>query len=77
MAVGASFREPGAESIDIPDVIREWVAEHGLDAGDPDDWLGVTLASEAGEITGEIAYRDGAVSEADGKAFAAGLCEHP
>ncbi|MFJ6437764.1 hypothetical protein [Streptomyces sp. NPDC091416] len=32
---GASIVEPGDESVDIPDVILEWAAEHGLDVGRP------------------------------------------
>ncbi|MFC9068722.1 hypothetical protein [Streptomyces harbinensis] len=65
----ARIVEPGVAGVDVPEVILEWAAGHGLSVDDPDVWLGVTLASDAGEVPGEIAYRDGAVSESDGEAI--------
>ncbi|MFB7763508.1 hypothetical protein [Streptomyces xiamenensis] len=71
----ARIVEPGPAGVDVPDVILEWAAAHGLDESDPDVWLGVTLASDAGKVPGEIAYRDGALSKEDGEAIAAQLNE--
>jgi len=50
--------EPGAASIDIPDEILTWAEEHGLSQDDPDVYLLVTPSDEAGEVIGEIAYRE-------------------
>lgn len=50
--------EPGAVGIDVPNEILTWAEEHGLSTDDPDVYLLVTLAEEAGEVSGEIAYRE-------------------
>lgn len=65
----ARLVEPGIAGVGIPDVVLEWAAGHGYGEDDTDVWIGVTLATAAGEVLGEIAYRDGAVSENDGKAI--------
>lgn len=49
--------EPGALSITIPDEIMTWAERHGLTPADPDVYLLVTPADEAGEIAGEVAFR--------------------
>lgn len=71
----ARIVEPGIAGVDVPDVILEWATGHGYGVDDPDVWIGVTLASDAGEVPGEIAYRDGAVSEDDGEAIRRQLAE--
>ncbi|MEE1736409.1 hypothetical protein PUR49_07830 [Streptomyces sp. BE147] len=70
---GAHAVEPGRYSIDVPDEILTWAIGHGVSEDDPDVYLLVTPADEAGEIMGEIAYREGPISAADLTALRAAL----
>jgi ribosomal protein L25 (general stress protein Ctc) len=67
--------EPGVAGVDIPDEILAWAAGHGLSMDDPDVYLLVTPADEAGSIDGEIAYRSGTVPAAVSDAIRAQLAE--
>ncbi|ONK09418.1 hypothetical protein [Streptomyces sp. MP131-18] len=57
--------EPEPHGIAIPDAILDWAEEHGLSISDPDVYLLVTPADEAGEVAGEIAYREHPMPTAD------------
>jgi len=50
--------EPVTADLDIPDEVLAWAVTHGLNDEDPDLYLLVAPADEAGEVGGEIAYRE-------------------
>ncbi|MCX4451625.1 hypothetical protein [Streptomyces sp. NBC_01789] len=50
--------EPGPAGVDVPDEILAWAGRHGLSDDDPEVYLLVTPRNEAGEILGEIVWRE-------------------
>lgn len=68
--------EPGPAGVDVPADVLGWAAGHGLDADtEPDVYLLVATEDEAGEITGEIAYRKGTVTYAEDQAIRGALIQ--
>lgn len=65
--------EPGVVGITVPDEILTWAEENGMSMDDPDVYLLVTPADEAGEVIGEIAYRELAMPADDLAAVRAAL----
>lgn len=57
--------DPGLAGIDVPAGILAWAKESGLSMDDPDVYLLVTPSDEAGEVPGEIAYRELAMDADD------------
>jgi hypothetical protein len=50
--------EPGIVGISIPDDVLAWAVTQGLADDAPDIYLLVAPADEAGEVLGELAYRE-------------------
>ena len=48
--------EPHTAGITVPTAVLTWARQHGLDADNPNMYLLVTAADEAGAIAGEVAW---------------------
>lgn len=62
---GSRAVDPRPLDVELPDEILEWAAGHGLHVDDPDVYMLVTPADEAGEVLGEVAYRYGRLPVAE------------
>lgn len=65
--------EPAPAGVDIPADVLEWAEENGVAVDNPDVYVLVTPADEAGEVDGEIAHRRGEVSDEDMAAIRSAL----
>lgn len=62
---GTRAVEPGIADIEIPDEVLTWAEGNGISLNDPDVYLLVTPADEAGDVIGEIAYFTHPMSASD------------
>ncbi|TDC02652.1 hypothetical protein E1091_00175 [Micromonospora fluostatini] len=57
--------EPAMAGVEIPRDVLDWAEGHGLSDEDPDVYLLVAPADEAGEVSGEVAWIKRAASAED------------
>ncbi|MFJ7589440.1 hypothetical protein ACIQZO_19085 [Streptomyces sp. NPDC097617] len=62
----APLVDPGPLGVVIPDDVMEWASTHGWGLASPKVWITVTTQDAArGAVDGEVAWRDGDVSDGD------------